>query len=550
MVFDQGIQFRLTSNGLPESSILRRGGLAEDSVARWLGILPALLRPGARDLLVVGLGGGMALEGVPASVATIEVLELEPEILNANRRIAGERAIDPLADPRVRVVLADARGALQLTARRYDAIVSQPSHPWTAGASHLYTKEFFSLARSRLAPDGVFVQWIGLAFVDEALLRSLLATLLEVFAHVEVYQPEAGGLLFAAADAPLGLAGAGEALRAAPGDYARFGIHRIEDVAAARVLGEKGTRALAQGAAFNTDDHNRLASRAAQLGNAALDARSAYALMRDLDPLLEETAGLERPVLVRILLARGFKERASALARAGSGADEELALGWLELGIGRRGRAARHFTRALELAPGAGEARAGLVAISLPSLGTRGAPPTLPGVDLGGAPGTVSAAYRRARAGDWDALAALDAELAATAPGEALFEEASLLRIQWRLETGDAQRGAEALALVETLLLRHTHPETELLRASAALAARQPAAARASLERIARLPEPRARAYAARALEIAEGLPDEIAGDLRSRLAARAGRAGEHTQPAPAPRITPAAAPETERTPR
>ena len=33
----------------------------------------------------------------------------------------------------------DARNALALSARRYDIIVSQPSHPWPAGASHLYT---------------------------------------------------------------------------------------------------------------------------------------------------------------------------------------------------------------------------------------------------------------------------------------------------------------------------------------------------------------------------------------------------------------------------
>ena len=54
-----------------------------------------------------------------------------------------------------------------LTDLRYGAIVSQPSHPWTAGASHLYTRDFFEQVRGRLAPGGVFVQWMGLQFVDE-----------------------------------------------------------------------------------------------------------------------------------------------------------------------------------------------------------------------------------------------------------------------------------------------------------------------------------------------------------------------------------------------
>ena len=62
--------------------------------------------------------------------------------------------------------------------RKYDAIVSQPSHPWTAGASHLYTLEFMQQARAHLTDGGVFVQWMNVTFVDEALLRSLAATLL------------------------------------------------------------------------------------------------------------------------------------------------------------------------------------------------------------------------------------------------------------------------------------------------------------------------------------------------------------------------------------
>ena len=35
-------------------------------------------------MLVIGLGGGVALEGVPESVDQVDVIELEPEVLNAN----------------------------------------------------------------------------------------------------------------------------------------------------------------------------------------------------------------------------------------------------------------------------------------------------------------------------------------------------------------------------------------------------------------------------------------------------------------------------------
>ncbi len=82
--------------------------------------------------------------------ARLDVIELEPKVIEANRATRALRKRDPLADPRVNLIVNDARGALRLTARRYDAIVSQPSHPWTAGASHLYTREFMQLAHEHL----------------------------------------------------------------------------------------------------------------------------------------------------------------------------------------------------------------------------------------------------------------------------------------------------------------------------------------------------------------------------------------------------------------
>ena len=166
----------------------RGGGLGPDATLHWLALLPTLARPDAREVAVVGFGGGALLELVPPSVRAVDVIELEPEVLAANAAVGSERRADPLADPRMHVILNDARSALALSGKRYDAIVSQPSHPWTAGASHLYTREFFELAKSRLGDDGVLVQWIGPAYVDEELLRILVATLGDVLPHVRVYQ--------------------------------------------------------------------------------------------------------------------------------------------------------------------------------------------------------------------------------------------------------------------------------------------------------------------------------------------------------------------------
>jgi spermidine synthase len=259
------IRWRLRTNGLPEGSIDPPGLWHNRSpLTRWLGALPVLARPEARSLLMVGLGAGLALETMPSALERIDVVELEPEVVAANRAVSDRRWRDPLADPRLHLHLNDARNALLLTNRRFDAIVSQPSHPWSAGASHLYTREFFELARSRLAQDGVFVQWIGFGFVDEPLFRSLLATLTAVFENVRVYSPSPrGGALFLASDTPLDVEkNAAQALEAAPADFAELGLLVPEDITAWILLDEEGAHELARGAPQNSDTHNQLQSRA------------------------------------------------------------------------------------------------------------------------------------------------------------------------------------------------------------------------------------------------------------------------------------------------
>src|SRR6187549_2273428 len=259
---DGGLGMR--TNGLPEAPMESPGSLQRFSGEYWLSPLAVIARPAARDMLIVGFGGGVVVEGVPPTVRTIDVIEIEPKVIEANRQTSYLRKRNPLSDERVNIIVNDARGALRLTNRRYDAIVSQPSHPWTAGASHLYTREFMQLAHDHLNSGGVFVQWMNVIFMDEDLLRSLTATLLKVFPEVRVYRPDPNTVVFLASDAPLDveleLARSGLPLRDAPLHYARFGIANVEDLVAALVLDSEGARRIATGAPLITDDDNRIAT--------------------------------------------------------------------------------------------------------------------------------------------------------------------------------------------------------------------------------------------------------------------------------------------------
>ena len=67
----------------------------------------------------------------------------------------------------------------------------------------MFTREFAADIGSHLNEGGVFLQWMKDEFVDEALLRTLAATLASVLEYVRLYYTGTGMLMFMASDAAL-----------------------------------------------------------------------------------------------------------------------------------------------------------------------------------------------------------------------------------------------------------------------------------------------------------------------------------------------------------
>ncbi len=519
LLLEHGGEWRLTTNGLPESAIQSPGGRpGRFAIARWLALLPVASRPDARSYLIVGLGAGVTLEAIPQTVVDIHLVELEPEVIRANRSVAGERRQDPLADPRLKIYVNDARSALALSDRRFDAIVSQPSHPWTAGASHLFTREFFALVRQRLRPEGVFVQWIGLRFVDEMLVRSLLATLLDVFPHVEAYMPPpGGGLLFLAGLEPLAVEEAVESGLAAGGEQWRgLGVLTPEDVLAARVLDRQGARRLAAGAALTTDSRNLLQTRSPRILHAPLGGRGADALLAEHDPLTRLDPGANALYYVRRLLRLKAAPRARRVAAAiRDPVTRQTAFALLHLASGRRARGEGALRNLAARQAGASEALYAWMLLEQRAL-RQGRPPAELAARLERDPlaAAVLEGWRLASVHNHQALRQLESRFAAADPRHPLFEAATGLRIIWRQAGGDPSLAAEALDLLEPQLTPARRPVHGLIRRAAlAAAAADPEAALASLLELApalkRQPSP---VRARQALGILESLPDDAPG--------------------------------------
>jgi spermidine synthase len=493
----------LRTNGLPEANINSPGmSRIPQQLAHLLTALPVLARPSARSLLLVGLGGGVALEVVPDTIERIDVVELEPEVLAANRSIGAGRWRDPLADPRVHVHVNDARNAMLLTERRFDAIVSQPSHPWSSGASHLYTREFFELAKRRLAPEGVLVQWIGLVFVDENLFRSLLATLTAVFEHVQVYIPQPmSGALFLASDLPIDIAhSAARAIEASGEAFATLGIQVPEDIALHLRIDAEGARELSRGAPLNSDDHNLL-----QIGSGKLGERSVLGDMGTLlGPFEPLVAGTPAPLDVFYLLPRLPAKRAARLVEAmPASADRALAEALLAIEAGEVAAAETLRARA-----GHPQARAALLRGARQEIEAGRDPQDALGAALEPLERAVVTGWRVR--GDVDALRELDPLLHSISPRHPLAAEAARLRAEWRIESGDPHLAWEAIEIVDVSLSSLQAADDLLLRARACLAAEKPVAALDMLDSLARRVEgkdARTRTLLRRGLRLARAVP-------------------------------------------
>ena len=510
---------RLLTNGLPESGV-DRPELPDRrfNESAWLSLLPTAVRPATSSMLLIGLGGGNTLAATPQTVREIDVVELEEEVVLANRLLS--HPVDPLARDGVRLIVGDARGAMMLSDRRYDAVVSQPSHPWTSGASHLYTREFFARVRDQLEPEGVFIQWVGSGFVDESLFGSVIAALKSVFAHVEVFRPTPVSLVFVASPVSFEIAETGaEAIALARPAFASAGIHRVEDLVASRLLDDAGVTVLSSGWPANSDDHNRLATRRAASEERAEAFERLERRLRDHEPHVPAAlASLEPAAVVRRMGWNGEVDRAHEIAATLEGTAGAAARGWLALDGNRLADARRAFEAALRLDPDDGAARAGLLTMVLPSRGEG-----LPEANWTSDERAVFDALRDGAAGDWDSVEGRDDALARFGPDHLLFSRAAKQRARWRVASGDPARAREAIALLDQVLSRHRSPANYLERLRAAVAAGEHEMAWIGLHHLVYYRMPPDARFARRVLRIASALGDPGDDPLRVQVLRRLG---------------------------
>ncbi|MCK4739287.1 MAG: hypothetical protein KAT46_05000 [Deltaproteobacteria bacterium] len=163
----------------------------ETAVHELLADIALLLHGRPKDILLLGLGGGVTLEAVTMhSVESIDFVEVTEEIVNA-AKVLREVNGEALLDWRVRLLPGDGRADILSSGKRYDVILSNPPAPWIYGSSRFFTDEYYSGLKGMLSSEAIVAQWVNGTRLSDIDLKSIVRTFSKNFPHSALWEVNA-----------------------------------------------------------------------------------------------------------------------------------------------------------------------------------------------------------------------------------------------------------------------------------------------------------------------------------------------------------------------
>ena len=231
--------------------------------------LPVCLHRNPRSVLQIGFGSGGTCYSVSLhpEIQSIEVVELNPDVLKIASAWFSDINHGVLNNPRVRARIVDAKSHVAATHEMYDLILSDSTHPrWFRGNAALYAADYFTncLRRTQAgvsSTDTASALWHGWSRRRHGILKSFHS----VFPHVQVWyansEPHENTIVIASLD-PIAIDPGLLAMRLAEatvaGDLAEVGITSIDQVLDFFIMGDRAVAEFSRTGRLNTDDHPRL----------------------------------------------------------------------------------------------------------------------------------------------------------------------------------------------------------------------------------------------------------------------------------------------------
>jgi spermidine synthase len=185
----EGIEGTVTAFSVDKSKRLWVNGIGMTMLCtetKLMAHLPLLFTRESRECLVICFGMGTTVKSAALYPhLNITAVELVPEVFQIFKYYHGT-AEEILKKENIHTVVADGRNYLLLSKRKYDLITIDPAPPvYSAGTVNLYTKDFFTLCREHLNPEGVMCLWVPGYTQQE--IKSFLKTFHTVFPNMMVW---------------------------------------------------------------------------------------------------------------------------------------------------------------------------------------------------------------------------------------------------------------------------------------------------------------------------------------------------------------------------
>jgi spermidine synthase len=165
------------------------GSTAAERNERRQGLVPLLLHPSPRRVAFLGMATGITASAAPAlGVADTTVIEVVPAVAAFAKTHFGQWNADLLDRRDVKLVVDDGRRYLAANAASFDVIVSDLFVPWHASAGSLYSLEMYRTISRRLAPGGLFCQWLPFYQLTREEFEVIARTFLAVFPHTTLWR--------------------------------------------------------------------------------------------------------------------------------------------------------------------------------------------------------------------------------------------------------------------------------------------------------------------------------------------------------------------------
>ncbi len=297
--------------------------LVHDQSFKLLGHLGPLLHPNPKEGLMICFGAGLSAgAALVHPLKTLDVVELSSTIPGAAHQWKAENN-DVLNDPRLRLHIDDGRHFLRGTDQRFDTITVDSTHPKAVDSWILYTKEFYALMKSKLADDGIAVQWVPLHGLSEREFKIIVRTFQTVFPNTTLWV-NVGFETYGQA-AYLKLVGTREPLLIdykeltarlkeprIRQDLAPFGMDAPEEILDAYLAGPRVTARWTEGLPIQTDNHPIVPFTTAYSKGRRMTADLLLGVRSSVVPILERMGDEE--VLLRQKLATGEEVQGFLLA--------------------------------------------------------------------------------------------------------------------------------------------------------------------------------------------------------------------------------------------